>query len=207
VLKLSDGSKLEEPPCVEGYLYRLGRKQGKASREQIYVYSFNGNLFSSSPRQAQTPLPPQHVDITGAATDFKLLDTFMSNEFARGSRNILECTGFVDFRDIVAVRSKAHKPKKTKAMMGAMTRTTEVEDAPDVAQAPKGSKVFEMILDRTGEKVRFEVRDDDGQFGCQKTWLNSDPVTEQAHNPEAAKEWVERLRKLHDYWSHRQRVE
>lgn len=41
-MKLSDGTSLEEPPCVEGYLYRLGRKQGKASREQIYVYSFDG---------------------------------------------------------------------------------------------------------------------------------------------------------------------
>ena len=42
MLKLSDGSNLEEPPCIEGYLYRLGRKQGKASREQVYVYSFDG---------------------------------------------------------------------------------------------------------------------------------------------------------------------
>lgn len=114
-----------------------------------------GNLFSSLPRNAHTPLPPEHIDVTGSATDFKLLDTFMSNDFARGSRNVIECTGFVDFRDIVAVRSKTLKPKKT--VMGSIAGTTDVEDAPEVAQAHKGSKIFEMRLDRSGEKVRFEV--------------------------------------------------
>lgn len=74
------------------------------------------------------------------------------------------------------------KPKKT--VIGAMTGATDVEDAPEVAQVSNGSKVFEMVLDRSGEKVRFE-----------------------AHTPEAAKEWIDRLRRLHEYWSHRQRVE
>lgn len=122
---------------------------------RTHLRSLAGNLFSSTPRNARTPLPPSNVTLSGSEGDKMLLDTFMKDEYTRGARNVLECTGFVDFRDIAAVRSKANRPKKP--MLASKTRISDIEAAQNFSPSDKKSKIFEIVLENTQDKVRFEA--------------------------------------------------
>lgn len=43
---LSDGTRLSEPPAIEGYLYRI--KPNTTTRAQIYISTHDGNIFTMS---------------------------------------------------------------------------------------------------------------------------------------------------------------
>jgi hypothetical protein len=120
----------------------------------------------------------------------------MEDEHARGSRNILQSSGLVDFRDITKIHiDPAGKRKRA----GSVLRRATQESA-EIADDDKTD--FEVVLE-SGERVRFEVSTRSGT-----TCYDVLKVTiKQASNAKDAKEWVERLRKLHEYWKHRQRVE
>lgn len=131
--RLGDGTTLTEPPAVEGYLYRIKPKSQK--RSNIYLSSHDGSLFSVSYSAAHPPPVPQAPDIDtsedGQSENIdqpaSLTDTpgyTRGQEIRRGAEQILHALGYIDIRDIVAVRRAS----------GALAPTDEpMADGPSVA--------------------------------------------------------------------------
>lgn len=53
---LEDGTRLTEPPAVEGYVYRI--KPNSQTRTQVYISTHGGCLFLCHPSRAHPPRPP-----------------------------------------------------------------------------------------------------------------------------------------------------
>lgn len=99
------------------------------------------------------------------------------------ARLIEHCTGCVDLRDIQSVRLLTEVDHaETDSPSGA---------AKDVRQKFKGKNLEQW----------FEVRLTHGQDAVMRS------VVVEARDKEVAREWVESLGKLADYWKHRHRVE
>ena len=127
---LRDGSTVQEPPALEGYLYRY--RQDTHLREPVYVATHDGNVFFVPTVSAHPPRPPplpitpanpvplpdpcQHTGITPSASVHSTSSTPASNQplthagtVARGAAQILVAKSFLDMRDIVEVR-RAREP-------------------------------------------------------------------------------------------------
>jgi hypothetical protein len=92
----------------------------------------SGNLFASDVKGVRTPLPlPSEKLPSGKALDL-IIEAFSTAEYKRGAKNILSCTGYIDFRDIDDV--------------------TEVEGRKET----KAHRRFRITL-RTGEKLLMQV--------------------------------------------------
>lgn len=120
--RLTDGSIIEEPPSIEGYLYRL--KSKTQARSNVYVVSHDGNLFTNSPSHAYPP-PVPRIPVAIDEGDDNKNDTTcttpseapfsppsIEDDIRRGARQILNSSGYVDMRDILVVR-RAIKPRTT----------------------------------------------------------------------------------------------
>ena len=90
-LHLRDGTRLDEPPAVEGYVERI--RPNSQLRQALYLTTHNGYLFTLLPAHAHHPPPPGF-----AAPDRGV------GEVRRGAAQILRATGMLDLRSIVAVR-------------------------------------------------------------------------------------------------------
>ncbi|KAK7690007.1 hypothetical protein QCA50_006649 [Cerrena zonata] len=103
---LKDGTRLDEPPSIEGYLDRI--RPNTQSRQPLYFATHDGWLFAMPPMHAQPPMPP------GAPTtsDVNTSNPFETSpglslqeaEVRRGRRQIMRATGMTDLRSIVMVR-------------------------------------------------------------------------------------------------------
>ncbi|KAF8318969.1 hypothetical protein DL93DRAFT_2028153, partial [Clavulina sp. PMI_390] len=137
--KLADGTVLEEPESIEGYVYRLKPKSG--ARVNIYLSSHEGNLFVAHPDRAFPPPIPQAQTVWDSDDDPKPDEEpelfTRDGETKRCASQILHSQGYVDLRDIYLVR-----------------RSSKLESH-HVAPL-KLKRSFEIIF-RTGSIVRFEA--------------------------------------------------
>ncbi|WWD18499.1 hypothetical protein CI109_102951 [Kwoniella shandongensis] len=100
-LKLEDGTWLDEPPGVEGYLYRL---RGSKAKEHIYIASHDGNIFVAVQKEARPPLVPHKEGSTPTDLFPDLHRQFLDGEHRRMAYLIERSAGRVDLRDIVSVK-------------------------------------------------------------------------------------------------------
>lgn len=159
--RLEDGTVIQEPQGIEGFLVRL--KTATAAKSNVYVSTHDGNVFTSHVDQAHPPLQPGKEKSMPRDVFPGLHDTHLDNERERMQLFLRQATGCVDFRDIEEV-----------------VLVSEIKDR-DTSDK---------------HQQRFEVR-----------LTNGDKPTFEAHSPEVAKEWVERLNCLTAYWKRRHRME
>lgn len=95
-LHLRDGTRLDEPLAVEGYLDRI--RPNTQIKQSIYLATHDGYLFSMSSQHAFPPSPP------GVPPPTLVHASLREAEIQRGSKQILESTGVSDLRSIVAIR-------------------------------------------------------------------------------------------------------
>lgn len=184
--KLADGTELEEPEAIEGYLYRLKMKTG--ARTSVYVSSHDGNLFIMQPANAYPPAIPQAQAIRASSDTDSVQEQpryTREDEVRRGASQILQSTGYLDLRDIFVVRrpSKHHRSSEHSTPPSAYPRDRDdvVDDsfasldpsheedsdceepggeahllAHENSQHLKLKRTFEVVL-RTGAVVFFEV--------------------------------------------------
>lgn len=115
-MTLTNGTKLAEPPGIEGYLYRI--KPNSKVRSLTYVSTHGGNIFTMSiGRQilsatltrsdSETPsahsYPPSPPAPPGTVAESIVKDP-VAQELRRGAQQILSCEGYVDMRSVMAIR-------------------------------------------------------------------------------------------------------
>ncbi|KAI6122485.1 hypothetical protein EDD16DRAFT_1705067 [Pisolithus croceorrhizus] len=104
-VRLPGGTKMEEPPGVEGYLDRI-KTQGQ--RQRVYVSTHDGSLFALSPNDASPPVPPStHLShmVDGLTDVNQYGEVIFRNEIERGVTQIRSAYGVTDLWNIVSVRA------------------------------------------------------------------------------------------------------
>jgi hypothetical protein len=99
-LHLNDGTRLDEPLGIEGYLDRI--KPATQTKQSIYVATHDGYLFAMFPEHAYPPSPP------GTSPEILSPDDLKEAEVSRGGKQILTAHGVLDLRNILAVRRAFH---------------------------------------------------------------------------------------------------
>ena len=108
-LHMRDGTRLDEPPAVEGFLDRI--RPNSQLKQSLYLVTHDGYLFALNPARAHpppTPGAPEPASIflgsDSGSSETRHGDTRGRAEVRRGQLQILEATGVSDLRSIVAVR-------------------------------------------------------------------------------------------------------
>jgi len=105
-LHLKDGTRLDEPLSIEGYLDRI--KPATQTKQSVYVATHDGYFFTMSPEHAYPPPPPGLSAETLSPKELKVA------EVCRGAKQILTAHGVVDLRNTLAVRRAFHQtPRHT----------------------------------------------------------------------------------------------
>ncbi|OBZ71250.1 Glutathione S-transferase 2 [Grifola frondosa] len=202
-LHMKDGTRLDEPPGIEGFLERI--RPNSQLKQPVYLTTHDGYLFALPPAHAHHPvppgLPPGNLENTDGA------QTLRQREVRRGAHQILDATGMSDLRTVVAVRRAfqlipmhtqeppgRHTPnwEDTEGFWEQVERNESDDEDPggDVGMAQVQNKMhlrmrrsFELLL-TSGRVIRFET------YSCQ-----------------IALEWITRLRPLVSYWKKRHEVD
>lgn len=108
-IHLPDGTRIDEPPGVEGYLDRI-KPQGQ-TRQPVYISTRDGNLVALSPKDANPPSPPTtHLAcmIDGQTNAALYAEKLYDGEVQRGATQIGCAYGVMDFRSIQSVKVVVH---------------------------------------------------------------------------------------------------
>lgn len=108
-MALVNGVALEEPPAVEGYLYRF--KTASHVRDPVYLTSHNGSLFFLSTHAAYPPQAPimtiqqeiDHEDNRNVDRVHAPIFTW-NDEICRGAAQMLNAKSFLDMRNVSEIR-------------------------------------------------------------------------------------------------------
>ena len=98
---MKDGTRLDEPLGIEGYLDRI--KPATQIKQPVYVATHDGYLFTMYPQHAHPPPPP------GASTEILSPKELKEVEVNRGAKQILTAHGVLDLRNILGVRRAFHQ--------------------------------------------------------------------------------------------------
>ena len=99
-LHLKDGTRLDEPLGIEGYLDRI--KPATQTKQPVYVATHDGYLFTMSSGHGYPPPPPGITPAILSPTELK------EAEAVRGAKQIMSAHGVLDLRNILAVRRAFH---------------------------------------------------------------------------------------------------
>lgn len=204
-IHLPDGTKVHEPPCIEGYLDRI--KLSSQSKQHIYLTSHDGHLFALWPSNSHAPVPP-NVHLSRALSSYhneslEYTRAFREAEVARGASQIAAAFQAFDLRNIREIRKATHETIDNDARTHApatvdggsvgnqdiLTRDeVDIGGAEGLAQAHDKNRLrvgrcFEIVM-ICGRVIRFET------YSCQ-----------------LSQEWIERLRALVEYWTQRHHVD
>lgn len=204
-IHLPDGTKVHEPPCIEGYLDRI--KLSSQSKQHIYLTSHDGHLFALWPSNSHAPVPP-NVHLSRALSSYhneslEYTRAFREAEVARGASQIAAAFEAFDLRNIREIRKATHETIDNDARTHApatvaggsvgnqdiLTRDeVDIGGAEGLAQAHDKNRLrvrrcFEIVM-ICGRVIRFEA------YSCQ-----------------LSQEWIERLRALVEYWTQRHHVD
>lgn len=100
-MKLEDGTILEEPPGIEGYLFRI---HGPTTRSTIYLASHDGCLFITNMKDSEPPLLPNQEGSTPSKLFSEVHKEFLENERRRMASVIRRSAGCIDMRDITMIQ-------------------------------------------------------------------------------------------------------
>ncbi|KAG8886651.1 hypothetical protein FRB97_000071 [Tulasnella sp. 331] len=206
---LSDGTRLSEPPAVEGYLYRI--KANTQARTQMYLSSHDGNLFTLSTANAHAPEPPA-PPITLIDHDAKTKEQKRAAELQRGAQQIFRSDGYIDFRSIIAIRraTQTTVPRFAAPNNGNTQDINQslAEDDLSLLQSENGSA--SDIEDAGGDEV-LNSRADKQRLKLKRsfdvTLRTGHVIRFETHSATIALQWISRLRALTSYWTRRHRVD
>ncbi|KAG2039604.1 hypothetical protein BDR03DRAFT_1008925 [Suillus americanus] len=204
-IHLPDGTKVHEPPCIEGYLDQI--KPSGQSKQHIYLTSHDGHLFALLPSNSHAPVPPNvHLSRALSSHHNESLEhtrAFREAEVARGASQIAAAFEAFDLRNIREIRRATHETTDhdarthvTATVAGGSVGNQDIltRDDVDIGGAEglvhaddknqlRVRRCFEIVL-ISGRVIRFET------YSCQ-----------------TSQEWVERLRALVEYWTQRHHVD
>ncbi|GES72911.1 PH domain protein [Rhizophagus clarus] len=192
-VKLSDGTKLTEPPPIEGYLIKMTNNKSQNNKSRKYYFTSQNNyLFFLNPLKASPPPPPNVSTVTNEDDGIQLCDnaqqhpliyavspyiqdkivgnndTFMKSDMKRKAKQILHATGFIDLIEIVEIKCLKND-----------------------------GKIEENLEENLDDEVEGE--------GClfQLLLKNGGIVSLKAYSKQTRKEWVKHLNELANYWKAR----
>ncbi|TBU28603.1 Pleckstrin homology domain-containing protein [Dichomitus squalens] len=212
-LHMKDGTRLDEPVAIEGYLDRI--RPNSQLKQSLYLVTHDGYLFSLTPAHAHPPQPPGAPGMPSSTPEGTLyslsspgsVDTRRKADVRRGRLQILEATGAFDLRSIVAVR-RAFQMVPQAREQGTVPQNTDWED----------TEVFWEQVDRS----ESDDEDDGGESGVSKSkdksrlrmrrsfelvLVSGRVLRFEAYSCATALEWIVRLRQLVSYWKKRHQVD
>jgi len=89
---------MEEPPEIEGYLERI--RPNTQTKQQTYLTTHHGYLFTLN-SHTFPPMPPGLAPTSSIYSDAQAL---RHSEVRRGTNQVMNATGVMDLRSIMAVR-------------------------------------------------------------------------------------------------------
>ncbi|KAH7336895.1 Pleckstrin homology domain-containing protein [Rhizoctonia solani] len=209
-VSLTDGSNLDEPPALEGYLHRI--KPKTLTRTNVYLTSHDGYLFTLRYADAEPPAPPvliqEPLDDTGRRKAHE-------KELRRGRCMILDSDGYIDLRSILAVR-RAVEPTPpvgtidigtARSTQRLLNNTQDHEDFDDgwVDQTDLSDNEDEggdEYFSRSDDKVRLKMK-----RSFELIMRSGRVVRFEAYSRNVCLEWIANLRNLIKYWTRRHRVD
>ncbi|KAF8908921.1 Pleckstrin homology domain-containing protein [Gymnopilus junonius] len=183
-IHLRNGRQIDEPPAIEGYLDRI--RPNTQTKQQVYLSTHNGYLFTLDPFFAYPPMPPGLAPVADVYADAQAL---RQAEIGRGTNQLISATGVCDLRTIVAVRRASHPTSSH------MHKDPEERDGDD-----DGDEGGESGLSKHGDRTRLRTK-----RSFELLLKTGHVVRFEAHSCQVALEWVERLRALIFYWKSRHR--
>ncbi|TCD70536.1 hypothetical protein EIP91_002882 [Steccherinum ochraceum] len=199
-IHLKDGTRLDEPFAIEGFLERI--RPSSQLKQSVYLSTHDGYLFSNPISHAYPPNPP------GPRPDVPDAKSLHASETRRGTNQILHATGVSDMRNIVVVRRAFQSvPVQSEAVpqeahggnwedreefWARVERTDQDERDGGGEEGLAGAsdkmrlrtrRSFELVL-ASGRVIRFET-----------------------HSCADCLEWITRLRQLVSYWRKRHQVD
>ncbi|KAI1789615.1 Pleckstrin homology domain-containing protein [Ganoderma leucocontextum] len=212
-LYLKDGTHLDEPAAVEGYVDRI--RLNAQLRHSVYLVTHDGYLFSLAPAQAHPPHPPGAPGTSPTASQSALdtaglvesADTRRKAEIRRGREQVLQATGMFDLRSIVAVRRAfQHVPQGTEQR--AMPHGADWEDTEafweqvDRSESDDEDAGGETGMSKSTDKARLRMR-----RSFELVLVTGRVLRFEAYACATALEWIVRLRQLVSYWKKRHQVD
>jgi len=196
-LHLKDGTRLDEPFSIEGFVERV--RPSTQLKQSVYLSTHDGYLFSLTPDNANPPMPP------GFPKEAKDADSLHASEVRRGTRQILHATGVSDLRHIVAVRRAFQQvPVHTEHIAASTIQGSNWEDTEefwahvertDEDELDKGG---EDGLAATGDKTKLRT-----MRSFELLLVSGRVIRFETHSCVDALEWITRLRQLVSYWRKR----
>lgn len=147
--RLKNGRRFDEPPAIEGYLYRI--KPNSQTRQPLYLTTHNGNLFILNSHAAFPPMPPGLASVTDQSLDSRAL---RQAEIRRGINQIMTATGMCDLRTILAVR---------RAFQAVPTHMHDVKEAPAADMSSFGT------WENSEQRIVDDEQDEGGDLGLSKS--------------------------------------
>ncbi|KAF7314273.1 hypothetical protein MKEN_00899900 [Mycena kentingensis (nom. inval.)] len=200
-LVLKNGTHISEPPSIEGYVERI--RPNSQTKTLVYLVSHEGNLFSLNSEHAQPPSP------VGIDPLLQTADALRLSEVQRGTRQILDATGVVDVRSILAVR-RAFQPTVPTTHDTTAKQSPAGEDESFVMLASPVERSTSDDEDEGGEDP-LRTAQDKPRVKMKRSFelllKNGHVIRFEAHSRKVALEWVERLRALIAYWQQRHRID
>ncbi|KAL4081076.1 Pleckstrin homology domain-containing protein [Scleroderma citrinum] len=186
IAHLPDGTRMDEPPGVEGYLDRI-KAQGQ-TRQPVYISTRDGNLVALSLRDANPPLPPTAhlIHMVDGFTDAGQYGrNFFQREVQRGAAQIGSAYGVMDLRNVQSARAVVP------------VDLVQEGDLPvDEDEGGLGGLANVQNKQRLRLRRSFEIS------------LATGPVIQmEAYSCRDCLEWVNRLQALVAYWTHRHRAD
>ncbi|CUA72521.1 Nuclear pore complex protein Nup214 [Rhizoctonia solani] len=208
-VSLTDGSHLDEPPAVEGYLHRI--KPKTLTRTNVYLTSHDGYLFTLRYADAEPPMPPvliqEPFDNAGRRKVYE-------KELRRARCMILNSDGYIDLRSILAVRRAVEPTPPIGTIDIGATRSRRLSDDTqdhedfddawvDQTDASDGEdEGGDEPLARNDDKTRLKMK-----RSFELIMRSGRVVRFEAYSRSVCLQWIENLRKLIKYWTRRHRVD
>jgi hypothetical protein len=189
-IHLKNGSRLHEPPSIEGYLQRV---RSNSSAQNVYLATHDGNLFVLAPHHAYPPSPPGFASDMGDMENHT--DSLRQSETQRGTRQIMNALGVNDLRTILTIRrafqltpeathNENRKPEDDDIWFSIWSQPEQrtPDDEQDIGGEEGLNKnhdkprlrmhrSFELLLN-TGRVIRFEVSVDCKHIFVIKLWTS-----------------------------------
>lgn len=168
-LHMKDGTRLDEPPAIEGYLDRI--RPNSQLKQSLYLVTHDGYLFTLAPAHAHQPpvpggvvkAPPAFGSTLSAMGPPGTTETRRRSEVRRGQLQILEATGMSDLRSIVAVRRAFQLIPAQRERIDA-SQLTDWEDSQgfweqlDRSESDDEDAGGEVAMTRAKDKARLRLR-------------------------------------------------
>ncbi|KAG6917465.1 hypothetical protein DXG01_002442 [Tephrocybe rancida] len=202
-IHLKNGSRLHEPPAIEGYVERI--RPNSQMRQNLYLATHDGNLFVMTPNHAYPPSPPGLAPNIGDVEAFA--ESLRKSEVNRGAKQIMHAIGVNDLRTVLLIRRASHPAPEAMHKEASKSQDSDIwasiwaqsEERTPADEADEGG---EEGLKKAEDKVHLKMR-----RSFELLLTTGHVVRFETHSCRVASEWIERLRALVLYWKQRHRTD